>query len=199
MIVFGLDDTGSYGLWENAKKIACDIVTQLRPGDIFYFRRITEASYTDECTVFRLELPLMAETGSKNPFDRKARQLEKAFELRIRALKYQAIQSIGKLKPTGARKTDIHGFLAVASEKIKLAGREVKPILIIASDLQDNVRLKVDLDLSGAWVAIVGFQVKKNPKDTQKLKKSWRETLGKSGATRITFIRAEERFNLNKP
>jgi len=58
VIVMAIDDTGSYSLWDQAKNIACGIIMQLDPGDIFYFRRITAASYTDDCTVFRLELPL---------------------------------------------------------------------------------------------------------------------------------------------
>ena len=74
VVVMGIDDTGSYGLWEKAKSIAYSVVSQLRPGDIFYLRRITDASYTDDSGVFRLELPKIPISKIDNPFDRKTKR-----------------------------------------------------------------------------------------------------------------------------
>ena len=198
IICMGTDDTGSYKLWDQAKDIAGRIVMQLAPGDIFYFRKITAASYTDECTVFRLEIPRLKEADFDNPFDRKAKKIKKAFEFHVQNLKRQAIQRISNLKPSGAKNTDIFGFLAVASEKISLADKKAKPILIIATDLQDNVRFQPDLDLLGANIAIVGFQVMDDPKKTQGFKKKWRDHFNKAGAKHTLFIRAEEKFDLNR-
>jgi hypothetical protein len=197
LILMATDDTGSYRLWDQAKDIACRIIMQLEPGDIFYLRRITHESYTDQCSIFRLELPRMKETGSDNPFDRKARRLRNAFALHLRALKQEAVNRVRGLKPIGARKTDIFGFLAFASEKIGLVGQKARPMVIIASDLQDNVHWKPEITLSGARVFIVGFQVMKDPKKTQKFKQMWAERLSDAGATRITYLRADERVDLN--
>jgi hypothetical protein len=198
VIVMGIDDTGSYELWDQAKNIACQIIWQLQPGDIFYLRRITAESYTDKCTVFRLEIPRMQKSLSDNPFDRKAKRQKRVFEIRITALKQEAIQQIGNLKRQGAKKTDIFGFLAVATEKFSLTEKNARPIVIMATDLQDNVSWKPTLDLSNAKVVIVGFQVMKDPKKTQAFKRRWAGLFKKTGATHTLFVRAEERFDLNK-
>ena len=198
LILMATDDTGSYRLWDQAKGIACGIIMQLEPGDIFYLRRITHESYTHQCSIFRLELPRMKETGSDNPFDRKAKRLRKAFALHVRALKEKAVNRVRGLKPVGARKTDIFGFLAFASEKISLVGQKARPMVIIASDLQDNVHWKPELTLSGARVFIVGFQVMKDPQKTQRFKEVWAKRFTEAGATRITYLRADEKVDLNR-
>ena len=92
VIVMGIDDTGSYDLWDRAKNIVSQIILQLQPRDIFYLRRITDESYIDECAIFRLEIPRAKKTGTHNPFDRKAKRMKKAFKLRVQAMKRQAIQ-----------------------------------------------------------------------------------------------------------
>ncbi len=90
----GLDDTGSYSLWGAAKQIAGHIVQQMQPGDIFYLRRITNASYINQATIFRLELPQVPAVATKNPFDRMAKKRRKAVVFAIQKLKYQSPKSL---------------------------------------------------------------------------------------------------------
>jgi len=196
IVMMGIDDTGSYHLLDQAKHIASHFIMQLEPGDVFYLRRITDKSYSDSCNFFRLELPQTEVSAIKNPFDRKARKQRKALEHHTQALKREAIKKIKEMKPIGARKTDIFGFLAVASEKFSHKGQNIKPIVIIASDLQDNVRFKPDLILSDVTVAVVGFQVMNDPKETAKCRDKWKNVFNKAGASKTIFIRSDEKVNI---
>jgi hypothetical protein len=195
IIVFGIDETGSYKLWTQIKKTAIKIIQQLEPGDIFYFRRITDASYLDTCTIFRLELPLIEKSENANPFDRKTKKVRGAQVGRITSLKYEACQRLSAVQFTNARHTDIYGFLAASSDRFRLAPKDFRRILIIASDLKDNVGYKVKLDLSGVVVAVIGFQTSKDPAKTQILKQYWIEKLTHAGATRVIFLSVEEEFS----
>lgn len=197
VIIMALDGTGSYKNWDKAKQIAIDIVIQLEPGDVFYLRKITDESYTDSCTLFRLELPMIEKSNMENPFDRKAKKKHKLSKYRNNALKRATIERITKIKFTSAGRTDVNGMLAVASEKFKLFKKERIRILCIASDLQENVRFKPDLDLEDVKVAVVGFQPMKDPKSSQKFKEMWTKFFEKYGAKKTIFYRSDEKFNLN--
>ena len=165
-----IDDTGSYKLWDQAKSIAGQIINQLKPGDTFYLRRITSSSYTDDNIVFRLELPRLTIDDNNNPFDLKVKKQKMAYEMRVSALKLEARKRLAELKLAGSKKTDIFGCLAVASEKFSLYEPSVKRTLIIASDLQENVWYKPEIDLTGASVLILGFQAMKDPKKNPEVK-----------------------------
>ncbi|MBN2032712.1 MAG: hypothetical protein JW836_05500, partial [Deltaproteobacteria bacterium] len=57
VVVFGLDETGSYSFREKSIAVASRVISDLKPGDVFYARRITHSSYNDDCNIFRLNLP----------------------------------------------------------------------------------------------------------------------------------------------
>jgi hypothetical protein len=197
IVIMALDDTGSYKNWEKAKQVAKEIVVQLQPGDVFYLRKITGESYTDRCSLFRLEIPKIESSDFNNPFDRKAKKARRLSQKRINILKRAAINKISELKPSSAGSTDLNGFFAAADEKFALfKGPSVK-ILCIASDLQENVRYKPDLEFKGVYVAVVGFQPMKDPKRTQKFKKNWQSAFNKYGVKKTAFYRTDEKFNIN--
>jgi len=198
IVVFGIDDTGSYGLWDQAKNIASRIVDQLQPGDIFNCRRITDSSYLDTCLILKLEMPLFEEQGNNNPFDRKAKRVIRQQESGMKALKREACNLLSSLRTINSKRTDINGFVAAAADRFALAPKEYKRILILASDLEDNVGYQPKLNLAGAQVAVLGFQSSKDPVRTQQVKQSWIKRLTEAGATRIVFLPLEERFNLDQ-
>lgn len=198
IVIMAIDDTASYGLWNEAKNSACQIINQLKPGDLFYLRKITDESYTDGSFLFRLELPKMPESNYDNPFDQKAKKLKKLFGYRVLTLKAEAMKRISAMKPSQAGQTDIFGFLSIASEKLQIANDKSKRIICIASDMQENVGYKSEIDLSGAYIAIVGFQPMKDPKKTQSFKQDWIKTFKKAGAVQTVFIRADETIDLDK-
>jgi len=198
IVVFGIDDTGSYELWEQAKNIACRIVDQLQPGDILNCRRITDSSYLDTCLILRLGLPLIEEPGNNNPFDRRAKKVTRHQESGINALKREACNRLSGLRSINSKRTDIYGFVAAAGDRFALASKEYKRILILASDLEDNVGYQPQLNLAGTQVAVLGFQSSKDPVKTQRVKQSWTKRLTEAGATRIVFLPLEEKFNLDQ-
>ena len=197
IIVLGIDETGSYRLWPQVKNIAAIIIQQLEPGDIFYFRRITDVSYLDSCTIFRLELPAIEEIKNDNPFDRKSKKRKSSQIIRINLLKKEALKRLAAVEFTNAGHTDIYGFLAATSDRFGLAPKSFHRICIIASDLKDNIGYKAKLDLSGGHIAVIGFQSSKDPAKTQRLKEYWVKKLTDAGAVRVVFLSIEERFSIN--
>jgi len=195
VFIIGIDESGSYKLREQAKKLIARVIKELEPGDILYLRRINDSSFLDQCTIFRLELPALGKSKSNNPFDRKAKRLRKSQIFHINSLKKQAIQRLADIKFKVAKNTDIHGFLAASNDRFNITPQDYQKILIIASDLKDNVRHKVNLDLSGAYVAVVGFQNSKNPQESRNLKNHWIKKLMQSGAEKVIFLSIEERFS----
>jgi hypothetical protein len=195
LIIIGIDESGSYKLREQAKKLIARVIKELESGDILYLRRINDSSYLDGCTIFRLELPVLQNPASENPFDRKAKRLRKAQLFHVNSLKNQAIQRLADIKFKVAKNTDIYGFLAASNDRFNLAPKDYQKILIIASDLKDNVRYKVDLGLSDTYVAVIGFQNSKDPKESRNLKGKWTKKLVQSGAAKVMFLSIEEKFS----
>lgn len=198
IVVFGIDDTGSYRLWDQAKTIACRIVDQLQPGDTFNCRRITESSYLDTCLILKLEMPLIEEQGNNNPFDRKAKKVTRQQESGINALKREACNRLSALRPINSKRTDIYGFVAAAADRFALASKEQKHILILASDLEDNVGYQPKVDLAGTRVAVLGFQSSRDPVKMQRLKQIWTKKFTEAGAARVVFLPLEEKLNLDQ-
>ena len=198
IVVFGIDDTGSYELWEQAKNIACRIVEQLQPGDTSYCRRITDSSYLDACLILRLQLPLIEDPGNNNPFDRKAKKIKRQQQSRVDTLKKETCTRLSVLRPTNSKRTDIYGFVAAAGDRFTLASLDHKGILILASDLEDNVGYQPKVNLSGVQVAVLGFQSSKDPVKTQRVKQSWTQKFTEAGAKRIVFLPLEEKFSLDQ-
>ena len=197
VFIIGIDESGSYKLREQAKKLIARVISELEPGDILYLRRINDSSFLDQCTIFRLELPALEKSKSNNPFDRKAKRLRKSQIFHINSLKKEAIQRLADIKFKIAKNTDIYGFLGASNDRFNLAPQDYQKILIIASDLKDNVRYKVELGLSGAFVAVVGFQNSKNPQESRSLKNKWIKKFMQSGAEKVIFLSIEERFSIN--
>jgi len=197
VIVMGMDATGSYAIWEQAKAIAIRVIYHLQPGDILYLRKITDKSYSHSCHVLRLELPGRDAPDHHNPFDRRAKRERKAAIVENLSRKKAAIEMVKALRSANAPHTDILGFLAVATEKFEVTGQGFDKFVVMATDLQDNVNYQPELNLAGAHTAVLGFQPMADPAATRKFKTQWSEYLKKAGASRTTFLRAEEPFNLN--
>ena len=194
VIVFGVDDTGSYKLWNQAKNMALQVIQQLQPGDIFYCRRINEASYLDDSIIFRLELPCVDNANIDNPFDRRSKRLLRSRMGQINRIKREAYEKMAAILPTNAGRTDINGFFAAAMDRFSVASKEYQRVLIIASDLQENVNYNVELDLKGVQVLVLGFQTTEDPAETQRLKNKWIETFTRAGVGKVLFLSPEESF-----
>ena len=195
-IVFGLDETGSYAFREKALDIARQVIAGMQPGEVFYFRRITEASYYDNCAVLRLELP---DIGARptNRFDPRAQRHWQQEVKRVRDLKIRAVEALDQVQPIKAKMTDVWGFMAAAADRIGFETRLGRvPVVVITSDMKDNVHLQTKLDLAGAEVLIAGYEVDKDPNKTLKFKESWTKTLKACNAAAVTFLPPDCRLDL---
>lgn len=197
LIIFGLDETGSYSLRAKAVAIARGVINEMSPGDVFYARRITHESYMDNCSVMRMALPRV---GAKpdNQFDRKALLAWQRQQRKVATLKVQAGAVLARLQQVGAPKTDIWGFLAAAADRIAAEkhGR-AGVVILIASDMQDNVRRRVGLDLKGAQVVIAGFETGADPRKARRIKQSWQKALGRARAGEVVFLPPDVTFSLS--
>lgn len=195
-IVFGLDETGSYAFREKALSIAREVIAGMQPGDVFYFRRITEASYQDNCAVFRLELPAIGEPPT-NRFNPKAQRQWQREVNRVRDLKRRAVEALGQVQSLKAKMTDIWGFMAAAADRLAFEAPMGRlPMVVVTSDMKDNVRFQSNLDLAGAEVLIAGYEVDKDPNKTLKFKESWSKALMGCNAATVTFLPPDCRLDL---
>jgi len=197
IIVVGIDESGSYKLWNPVKKTIVSLIQHLNPGDILYLRRINSASYLDDCTIFRLEIPKITGPENVNPFDRNAKIYRASLIKHINLLKKKACQKFSEVKFTGSKHTDIYGFFAATSDRFNLAPKKLQRILLVASDLKDNVGHTAEYDFQDAYVAVIGFQSSKNPAETRKHKAHWTQKFTHAGAKKIIFLSVEEKFSVN--
>ena len=197
VVVFGLDETGSYELRRQGVVILKGIVQQLQPEDVLYVRRIIDQSYVDQkCTVLRLAIPALPEKP-KNNFDMKSRTKWQQATQSCELLKAKASRAIDEIQPVKAPKTDIWGFLLAAQERLNQEPDEAQKFILVSSDMKDNVQYKPDLMLNGIRIMVVGFERQADPVATRKLENQWREQLLKKGAQSVEFFSADMPLHLN--
>lgn len=189
LVFFGLDGTGSYSFQKQAMDLAKKVIQQLEPGDVFYMRRITENSFTDNGALFRLTIPESLDKPA-NEFNAKAKYRWIKSKQRVQQVKAKAIAYLKKIEPMKAKKTDIWGFFAAVADRFQVydqTSQKFNRKIIIASDMQDNCYRKTDLNLMEAVVSIVGFESGKSPKKARKLKKFWVDALTDCQAKSVKF------------
>ena len=197
VIVFGLDETGSYSFRNKAITIANSVIVGMKSGDVFYARRITHKSYDDTNAVFRLEIPEIGNPPA-NRFDPRARYAWQKKVKKVFILKSRAIGVLSKLGAVKAPMTDVWGFLAAAADRIQAEhGPNLQPVIIVTSDMKDNCHRKIQLDLKGAAILIAGFESGKDPQKAQRIKSDWEKTLKKCNAGSVTFLPPDCKLALN--
>jgi len=197
LVVFGIDESGSYDFRNKAISIAGRVISDLKPGDVLYIRRITDKSYDDSCAVFRLEIPEIGNPPS-NKFDRRAWHNWKKKNRGISALKAKAIDVLTKLGPVKAPMTDIWGFIAAAADRIHTEQeQDYRSVVVICSDMKDNCHRKTTLDLNGAQMLIAGFESGKDPAKSQKIKSDWDKVLKGYNAASVNFLPPDCKLLIN--
>ena len=199
VVVYGIDESGSYPFRLQSINIARNIIMNLKPGDILYLRWITDKSYDDSCSILRLEIPRVGGKVS-NKFNKKAHYRQQFLIMRGKLLKQKAIRMLEETEPVKVKKTDIWGYLAAAADRIdcehcRLGSCETK--IVIASDMEDNCHLDPEIDLQGADVIIVGFKSGSDPTKTRKLKTAWKQKLMSRKASTVNFLFPDCKFFLN--
>lgn len=200
LFFFGLDETGSYGLRDASLRfVETLILKEMEGGDTFVGRRIGEKSYLDTPENFLLPRPLtIPDIGNapRNRFNVAAQQKFKKQLRKVTLLRYSAVKYIRELEPVGAKKTDVLGFLAACADRMELAHGYEERIIMIASDMQDNVRRKVKLDLRGAQVIILAFEGGADPEKTKQFRKKWVTRLMEMKASSVVYLAPDQELQL---
>ncbi len=153
-IDLSVDGTGSYA--RALPFVAAEaerVCLALEPGDQLTVRWITDRSYSAASVVTRVSRPVVANASRlQNPFlAAKARAAGQA------AAGWQggcaAIAGL-RNRPRAAR-TDVSGAVLAASGSLKTAPGGIRRIMVIASDLDENVAAgRVGFDLAGVTVVL---------------------------------------------
>lgn len=190
VVVFAIDRTGSYNLTTQAMNMAANLlVKSAQPGDLFFFRYISDQSYADAEAIFTLKLPAITSVTA-NPFDPKARRQLKSDHKKINQLKDVAASRLRNKTPNQAPNTDIYGAVIKASEIFSDydTGTYSSKIFIMATDLKDNLNRPGKMDLTGVKVVILMFESDVNPQATQERKEYWKKLLLENKACCVEFF-----------
>ena len=200
VVVAALDETGSYSMRSRGLAMANSVIQVLQPGDVFYFRRITGRSFKEQNTIFRLEIPQIP-PKPKNRFDQRAWVRHHKGLRRVQTIKTQAQKILSQLKPVKAKATDIYGFLCAASLRYQ-AEAEAGPahrLMLIASDMQNNVTRQIKPDLKEVEVQVIVWEPGDDPTEAYKLKKAWRKVLvDQCGASSVKFLTSDMRLVIKR-
>jgi hypothetical protein len=196
VIVWGLDETGSYTFRSKAIDIAAGVIAEMQPGDVLYVRRITDRSYDDSSAVFRLEIPDIGQPPA-NRFNARERAAWDQSLRQVAALKAKAIQALRGLESKKVRKTDLWGFVVAAADRVKMERTGTPPLIIICSDMQDNTNRKMSVDLSRAEIIVAGFESGDDPRKAAKAKEEWNKALAACNVSNVSFLPPDGRFSIN--
>ncbi|MEW6418374.1 MAG: hypothetical protein AB1480_09670 [Nitrospirota bacterium] len=184
--VINIDRTGSYQFLNKAKEITINIIKRLPDGSRVYVRWITEDSNSDRASIVSAIIP--DTRRPKNPFDVKAKEMHKVLMAKKLHIQRQIINAINSAKSPMARRTDIYGALYAAGERFGNAS-DMPPLLILLSDMEDNVGNQYSINLKGADVRILGYQVSSKEEGR---KRKWSEYLRSAGASNVRFSHIDE-------
>lgn len=184
-----IDGSKSYKYLENAKKTIATLVYNSKLSMKIYVRWITDNSILDKYAIVTALLPTEPKP-LKNPFaNPQVKNNHKKLIKRIEAIRKKIIDQIMNAKSPNSSRTDIWGGIYAASERFKI-NPKMKPMLIILSDLIDNVGNSYStLDLKNATVKILDFQADKNIELT---KQEWANRLKSLGAKTVEFYYPDE-------
>lgn len=186
--VIAIDGTGSYKYLDRAKYIVIDVVNSLPDKSKIYVRWITGDSNSDNASMVSAIIP--ATKKKNNPFDQKGKRMaEIANAKKIRIIK-QVIKVINDAKSPDAGRTDIYGTIYAASERFN-NNPDSPLLLILITDMDDNAgnKGKYTIDLVGAEVKILGYQVGTN---AEGYKQMWNDYLIGVGAGNVEFQHIDE-------
>jgi len=188
VVVYVIDATGSYNFVGQAlSKAATEVERNAQPGDVWFFRWITNASYSDSTAVFALRCPDLPEAPT-NPFDSNARRRWQTQQASLTGLKRKAATMLRSQRPRPVRGTDIYGAFAKASDIFETTVTQGEKVVVIATDLGDTENRKVPFSLSGARVIICLYQGGRNVQEARARRDYWVGLIRRAGAEQIRVL-----------
>ncbi len=196
LFVAGIDRSKSYTIMDYVKELFAKLIQDAEPGTEFHFRWISHNSYSVEEFISQFALPSTPEIEA-SAFDvranRNKRLAEAKFNADMGAIKEKEIAMIRGLSPVGSKYTDIYGFIAYAAELFENVPSRTEKRLYVASDLYDNVKHKIQPDLSGVHVICFAIEHNRSPEETRPIKDHWRGFFEAAGAASVQFQAAQIR------
>lgn len=192
-VVVLLDRTGSYGLAQAGITQAAALIERTAcPGDTWLIRWIDEASYAPSAEVMTISFGALpaAPAPPANPLERRRfAATQKRFQGMAAAFHQQRQAAANSLRQTSfalAPGTDIVGALAKADELLAATPAGQKPVLLIATDFEDNVGFTTPFALHGAAVIVLAFEGD-DPDRAHALRQEWQARFEAAGARAVTF------------
>lgn len=145
-----IDATGSYRYTPQALEFAAQLIEDARPGDTLYFRWISDQK-TPGTDAILATVAIPAISG--NPFTGR----RQADERQVDAVKKAAAAAIRGASPPPADATNVMGAVAKAPQLLH-SSRASARTLILLSDLEENLEIPMQFDLSGIRVVCVMCQ-----------------------------------------
>jgi hypothetical protein len=183
--VLGADISGSYrDLIRKALETLKTLVMQANPGDEYFIRTISDASYLPKNAIAHtkfLDVPAVL-----NRFDRQGQRRRAAALAKLQAQKRNVVDTLGAMQFKPAPRTDIYGFIQAASDLFANAPNGVRKVLIFGTDLKDTAGFKCKPDLCKVEVIIFEFLVDADPITSQKRREEWVQRLKDWGAVKVT-------------
>jgi hypothetical protein len=185
-----IDGTGSYRFMNKAKEIVINIIRGLPDGSHVYVRWITDDSVSDRAAIVSAIIP---DTKKPiNPFDVKARELHKALTAKKIQIQRQIINVVMNAKSPRSERTDIYGTIYAAAERFNNVP-DMPHLLILLSDMEDNVGNQYSVNLKDTDIRILGYQVSSKEEGR---KKKWVDYFSSIGARNVRFSHIDEPYIL---
>lgn len=191
--VIGIDGSGSYNNIEKAKNTVQSIIKTLPGESKVFVRWITGNSINDNNSIFSIILE--KEKVNNNPYasEKQKKEVKKTNDY-SKAVKDSINLLITDSKFPKSNKTDIYGFLAAATERFK--NNDMKPVLIILSDMKDNTNKKYNnIDLTHSKVMVLDYQSDQNSIDNKDI---WSNKLTEFGAENVEFRTPDDFLTFKK-
>lgn len=199
-IVAGVDRSGSFdGLRHSLDELAGLIERSACPGDTVYVRFIEENSYRPEAAIATLtftEVPDRPDAAA-HVFDQRNHRLQVEHWMRAAQRFAQERRDAGtllrELHPIQAGGTDVVGFLVKADELLGNALGGEERIVLMLTDLQENMDRQAHYTLPGATIIVLAFEGER-VEEAPALRAMWVDALRASGAVRVHMRDASEPF-----
>ncbi len=191
--VFGADRTEGYStMTETAMAIAIDRVKRASEGDEVVVRWISDRSYQPDQAITHLKVPEVNLPKVINRFDKKGKRRRAVainkYKHHVSAVKISAINALKKQCVGSTMRTDIIGFITAAAELFAAAPDGKDKLLVLATDLNDNRKYRVDIDLHGAHVQVYLLRSVADPAQVMRIRDHWSGLFNKWGAAQVDFL-----------
>lgn len=192
-VVVLLDRTGSYSLAQTGIDQAAALIERTAcPGDSWLVRWIDDASYAPSAEAMTISFGALpaAPAPPANPLERRRfAATQKRFQGMATAFHQQRQAAANSLRQTSfalAPASDIVGALAKADDLLATTPAGQKPVLLIATDFEDNVGFTTPFALHGAAVIVLAFEGD-DPDRAHAIRQEWQARFEAAGARAVTF------------